>query len=275
MPVDAWFSAMTADAAGGLESPAAARDGFRPWVLIPVFDHEHAVGAMVRGVVATGERCLLVDDGSRETCARVLDALVQAHAPQVTLLRLPRNQGKGGAVLAGFREAARLGASHVLQIDADGQHDPRDIPRFLEHARRAPAKVVCGTPEYDASVPKGRLYGRYLTHVWVWINTLSFDIRDSMCGFRVYPLPPVLRLMDEETIGRRMDFDIEVIVRLFWRGVEVENLATRVTYPSDGVSHFDVWRDNVRISRMHARLFFGMLRRLPRLLRARLAGVRA
>lgn len=125
-------------------------------------------------------------------------------------------------------------------------------------------------PEYDESVPKGRLYGRYLTHLWVWINTLSFAIRDSMCGFRIYPLAPVLALMAQEPIGRRMDFDVEIIVRLFWRGVAVINLPTRVTYPSDGVSHFDVWRDNVRISRMHARLFFGTSRRLPRwLLRGR------
>lgn len=270
-PAAGWFSVMTTDvAAAGLASATTPGD-FRPWVLIPVFDHEHAIGDMVQGVVATGQRCLLVDDGSSASCARVLDTLAQVNAPQVSLLRLPQNQGKGGAVLAGFREAARLGATHVLQIDADGQHDPSDIPRFLEHSRRAPTKVICGTPQYDASVPKGRLYGRYLTHVWVWINTLSFAIRDSMCGFRVYPLPPVLRLMEQETIGKRMDFDIEVIVRLFWRGVEVENLPTRVTYPSDGVSHFDVWYDNVRISRMHARLFFGMLRRLPRLLRMRTA----
>jgi glycosyltransferase involved in cell wall biosynthesis len=271
-PAAGWFSVMTIEMTTAMKPPEVVHGDFRPWVLIPVFDHEHAIGEMARGVIVTGQRCLLVDDGSRDSCARVLDALAQAHAPQVSLLRLPQNQGKGGAVLAGFREAARLGATHVLQIDADGQHDPRDIPRFLEHARRAPAKIICGTPQYDASVPKGRLYGRYLTHVWVWINTLSFAIRDSMCGFRVYPLPPVLRLMEQETIGKRMDFDIEVIVRLFWRGVEVENLPTRVTYPSDGVSHFDVWHDNVRISRMHARLFFGMLWRLPRLLRMRMTG---
>lgn len=232
-------------------------------VVIPVFDHEHAIGAMVRGVLASEHDCLLVDDGSGPTCGAALDALAQEYAPRVRLLRLPHNQGKGGAVLAGFAEAARLGASHVLQIDADGQHDPADIPRFVAASRAQPDAVICGAPEYDASVPKGRLYGRYLTHIWVWINTLSFAIRDSMCGFRIYPLPPVLRLAQEETIGRRMDFDIEVIVRLFWRGVPVQNLLTRVTYPSDGVSHFDVWRDNVRITRMHTRLFFGMLKRVP------------
>jgi glycosyltransferase involved in cell wall biosynthesis len=250
---------------------APAPPGFNPLVVIPVFDHEHAIATMVEGVLAAGVPCLLVDDGSGALCARELDRLAALHAPRVRLLRLPANRGKGGAVLAGFRQAGGEGFSHVLQIDADGQHDPADIPKFLALARAHPDAVVCGVPLYDASVPKGRLYGRYLTHVWVWINTLSFAIRDSMCGFRVYPLPPVLRLMDEETIGLRMDFDVEVLVRLFWRGVVVRNLPTRVTYPLDGVSHFDVWRDNARISRMHARLFFGMLRRLPRLLVRRAA----
>ena len=126
--------------------------------------------------------------------------------------------------------------------------------------------VVTGQPVFDTSVPKARLYGRYATHVWVWINTLSFDIRDAMCGFRVYPLAPTLRLFDDVAIGRRMDFDVEVLVRLYWRGLRVVNLPTRVTYPADGVSHFDVLRDNLRISWMHTRLFFGMLPRAPMLL---------
>ncbi|MDE2406771.1 MAG: glycosyltransferase family 2 protein [Xanthomonadaceae bacterium] len=238
---------------------------FRPWVVIPVYNHEAAITAMVDGVLAHGLPCLLVDDGSRASCAAVLQA--QAQREGVQLLRLPVNQGKGGAMLAGFREAARRGASHVLQIDADGQHATDDIPKFLAAAAAAPTAIINGVPVYDASVPKGRLYGRYLTHVWVWINTLSFDIRDAMCGFRVYPLAPVLALIDRETIGLRMDFDPEILVRLHWRGVPVQSLPTPVRYPSDGISHFDVWRDNVRISRMHARLFFGMLRRLPRLLR--------
>lgn len=237
---------------------------FAPLVLIPVYDHEHAIGDVVRRVLASGQRCLLVDDGSHAACAAVLDELAQL--PGVQLLRLPENRGKGGAVMAGFREAARLGATHALQIDADGQHDAGDIPVFVDDAQRNPGAVVCGVPRYDASVPKSRLYGRYLTHVWVWINTLSLDIRDTMCGFRVYPLAPVLALLDAERPGSRMDFDTEILVRLYWRGVRIVERETRVTYPADGVSHFDVWRDNLHISRMHAKLFFGMLRRAPRLL---------
>ena len=169
-------------------------------------------------------------------------------------------------MLAGFRNAAQRGATHVLQIDADGQHTCADIPRFIAAAQATPDAIINGTPVYDASVPKGRLYGRYLTHVLVWINTLSLQIHDAMCGFRVYPLAPVLSLINEETLGLRMDFDPEILVRLHWRGVQIQSVETHVRYPTDGVSHFDVWRDNVRISRMHARLFFGMLRRLPHLL---------
>lgn len=128
---------------------APARPGFNPLVVIPVFDHEHAIATMVEGVLAADVPCLLVDDGSGAACARELDRLAALHAPRVGLLRLPVNQGKGGAVLAGFRQAGGEGYSHVLQIDADGQHDPADIPRFLARARAHPDDVVCGVPRYD------------------------------------------------------------------------------------------------------------------------------
>jgi len=243
-----------------------AAPGFSPLVVIPVYNHGEAIGATLAGVLAQGLPCLLVDDGSNADCARILDGLVATHAPQATLLRLAENQGKGGAVMAGLREALRRGYTHALQIDADGQHDTGDLGAFVAEARAHPDDVINGQPVYDATVPKGRLYGRYATHVWVWINTVSFEIRDAMCGFRMYPLAPTVRLMDDVAIGRRMDFDVEVIVRLYWRGLRVRNRPTRVIYPEDGVSHFNLWRDNVRISWMHARLFFGMLPRLPMLL---------
>jgi len=246
--------------------PALLEAPFTSVVVIPVFNHALKIGALVHAVRTQGLPCLLVDDGSEPVCAQVLAQLAIGDPTAVILVRLECNQGKGAAVMAGFREAALRGYSHVVQIDADGQHDAADIHGFLEQARRFPEAVIVGCPLFDESIPKGRLYGRYLTHVWVWINTLSMDIRDSMCGFRVYPLRPVLALIDSVRIGRRMDFDTEVLVRLHWAGVGVRNHVTRVSYPPDGVSHFDLLRDNLRISRMHAMLFFGMLRRLPRLL---------
>ena len=239
---------------------------FKPCVLIPVYNHEHAISAVVEAVLALGLPCILVDDGSSPECAYTLDRLAGTAPDRGVLVRHADNRGKGAAVLTGFHHAVRLGHTHALQIDADGQHCTADIPRFLEHAAAQPQALIAGYPVYDESVPLVRLYGRYLTHVWVWINTLSLKIRDSMCGFRVYPLAPVMTLTQRQKIGTRMNFDTEILVRLFWDGVEIVNVPTRVGYPTDGVSHFRVWRDNALISRMHATLFFGMLLRMPRLL---------
>ena len=239
---------------------------FNPCVLIPVYNHEHAIGAVVAGVLEHDVPCILVDDGSSAACAKVLDDLAAAQPEKIKLVRHRFNSGKGAAVLTGFRRASEAGYSHVLQIDADGQHCVADIPKFLDLAAAHPAAIVAGYPQYDESVPKLRLYGRYLTHVWVWINTLSFQIKDSMCGFRVYPVAPVVALAARQKIGARMNFDTDILVRLYWDGLDVLNLPTRVSYPADGVSHFRVWLDNVLITRMHATLFFGMLWRLPHLL---------
>lgn len=236
--------------------------------IIPTYNNPQTIGEVVHRVRAHIADVVVVDDGSTEANRAVVQALRDAGDCQVVFRA--QNGGKGAAVIAGMREAASHGASHVLQIDADGQHDADDVPRFLAEAQAHPDAVINGRPLYDESVPMGRLIGRYATHVWVWINTLSLDIADSMCGFRVYPLAATIALLDRERVGLRMDFDVEVIVRLHWSGLEIRNLPTRVTYPLDGVSHFQLWRDNVRISRMHARLFFGMLWRSPRLLARRL-----
>jgi glycosyltransferase involved in cell wall biosynthesis len=232
-----------------------------PCAIIPVYNHEATVTAVVEALLANGLPCVLVDDASSPACAAVLAQL--ARRDQIFLVKLAVNQGKGGAVMAGFREASRLGFSHALQVDADGQHDLRDIKTFIDASRTHPQALICGYPLYDASVPKGRLYARYLTHFWVWINTLSLQITDSMCGFRVYPLPPTLALINSVKIGKRMDFDTDIIVRLAWRNQPMHWLQTRVHYPQDGISHFRLFHDNVLITSMHTRLFFGMLVRAP------------
>ena len=239
---------------------------FKPCVVIPVYNHENAVVGVVSAVRARDLLCILVDDGSASRCAQVLDRIAAAQPREIILLRHETNQGKGGAVLTGMRRAAQLGFSHGLQIDADGQHQCADIPRFVEQARLHPDAVIVGCAEYDATVPRFRYFARYLTHGWVWINTLSLQIKDSMCGFRVYPLRPLMMLDHKHKLGRRMSFDIEVLVRLYWQGTEVINVPTVVSYPQDGRSHFRGWLDNVLISRLHATLFFGMLWRLPMLM---------
>lgn len=229
-----------------------------PCILIPCYNHAGPLAAVLARLAEYGLPCLLIDDGSEPVAAVELAALA-ARYPWVTLLRHSHNQGKGGAVMTGLRHAHGLGFSHALQVDADGQHDLADIPALLAEAGKHPAALVSGRPLYDDSVPKGRLYGRYITHVWVWIETLSFAIKDSMCGFRVYPLAATCALLERVALGRRMDFDTEVMVRLYWAGVAVRFVPTRVIYPADGSSHFQLWRDNRDISWMHTRLVCRLL----------------
>ncbi|WP_214454796.1 glycosyltransferase family 2 protein [Aeromonas dhakensis] len=229
-----------------------------PCILIPCYNHAGPLAAVLARLAEFELPCLLVDDGSEPVAAAALDALAAQH-PWVSLLRHSHNQGKGGAVMTGLRRAHELGFSHALQVDADGQHDLTDLPALLAEARQHPAALVSGRPLYDDSVPKGRLYGRYITHVWVWIETLSFAIKDSMCGFRVYPLASTCALLERVALGRRMDFDTEVMVRLHWAGVPMRFVPTRVIYPVDGRSHFRLFRDNLDISWMHTRLVCRLL----------------
>lgn len=235
-------------------------------VLIPVYNHPDSITAVVEQMRSLQLPILLIDDGSDSRCAAVLDQLASQHCH---LVRLPCNQGKGAAVRAGLAEAGRLGFTHALQIDADGQHAPDDLPAFIQQLASTPQALVIGYPRYDQSVSPIRFYGRYATHIWVWINTLSLDIRDSMCGARLYPVAAVNQLLAKTPCGNRMAFDTEILVRWHWAGGAVANLPVRVHYPLDGVSHFQLWRDNALISAMHARLFFGMLVRLPWLLHQR------
>ena len=241
---------------------------FRPCVVIPCYNHGAMMANVLSRLAPFGLPCLIVDDGSDEGTRLELERLA-AEQPQVTLIRLAENAGKGTAVIRGLEESAHAGFTHAVQVDADGQHAIEDIPKLLALAERHPEALISGQPIYDDSIPRSRLYGRWVTHFWVWIETLSFQLKDSMCGFRVYPVAPTLQLAERVTLGKRMDFDTEVMVRLYWQGNTSHFLPTRVTYPLDGLSHFDALKDNVRISLMHTRLFFGMLPRIPVLLMRR------
>ncbi len=243
--------------------------GFVPCSIIPVYNHEQTVARVLGAVRAAGLPCFLVDDGSGPACASEL-ARLTARTEQTYLLRLPQNRGKGRAVMDGFEAAAARGFTHALQVDADGQHALEDIPRLIDDARAHPDALVCGRPVFDASMPAVRRYGRYLTHALVWLETLSLDIPDSLCGFRVYPLRAVTQLMREEHVGARMDFDVEIIVRLYWRHVPLRWVSTRVVYPLDGISHFRLLRDNARMVGLQLRLLAGMLLRLPAIVSRRL-----
>lgn len=235
-------------------------------IVIPVYNHERALPALLARLKQYELPCILVNDGSSPACGKVLRELAAAQSDWLSLLERPANGGKGAAVIDGFRRAGARGFSHALQIDADGQHDTADIPAFLALARLYPEAMILGAPRYGADAPKSRVQGRRITNFWIRVNTWSDAIADGMCGYRVYPLAAVERLLARQRVASGMAFDIDIVVCLYWQGVAAFNLPTAVRYPEDGVSHFRLFRDNLRISLTHARLFFGMLLRLPVLL---------
>lgn len=240
---------------------------FRPCAVIPTYDNPATVRAVVE-LVRAQLPVILVDDGSAELGRAVVEAIGAEGLAFVH--HRARNGGKGAAVTTGFALAQAQGYTHALQIDADGQHAFEDIPRFLDAARAQPSALILGAPVYDHSAPKGRLIGRQITRFWTNVETYGRVIEDPMCGFRVYPVAPASELAPR--CGQRMDFDIEIAVRLVWAGLPVVNLPTKVRYPQGGVSHFNLLRDNLRISWMHSRLVVHSWIRLPARLWARLFG---
>lgn len=238
---------------------------FKPCTVIPVYNHRSCLPRLVAVLHGYGLPVILVDDGSDAATRRVLNQ--QAALEGVICRHLSGNQGKGMAVMAGIAEAEAQGFTHALQVDADGQHNLDDVPKLLAQARAHPDHLVSGWPRYDDNVPTIRFYGRYLTHALIWLDTLSLTLRDSMCGFRVYPVAASLAVGRRARIGARMDFDTDIMTRLYWARTESVFVPTRVRYPEDGVSHFRMGADNARMIWLHVRLFSGMWPRLPELLR--------
>ena len=228
--------------------------------VIPCFNHSYKIFNVLQQLAHYQLHCFIIDDGSDIDKAEMLKNISQQFT-WVTLHRLPTNQGKGVAVMTGMKLAYSQGYSHAIQIDADGQHNSHDIAKLIDQSLCHPKALISGKPVYDDSVPKHRLIARYITHFWVWIETLSFTIQDSMCGFRIYPLEQTMQIMNKNNIGNRMNFDTEIMVRLYWDGAEVIFIPTKVIYPADGLSHFRAVKDNLLISWMHTKLFLGMLPR--------------
>lgn len=241
-------------------------------VLIPSYNPGSKVLETVRAARAQWTPVWVVVDGSTDGSAEWLTEMA-AGDPGLQVLVLPENRGKGTAVLEGITRAAQAGFTHALTMDSDGQHPETLIPDFMAASQAAPDAMVLGKPVFGAEAPLVRVMGRKLSNGWANLETLSFSIGDSLYGFRVYPIAPLMKVMHGTRFMRRFDFDPEAVVRLCWAGVRPINIDAPVRYftPQEGgVSHFNYVRDNLLLSGMHTRLFVGFVLRLPLLLWRRL-----
>jgi glycosyltransferase involved in cell wall biosynthesis len=234
-------------------------------VLIPSYNTGAQVYTTVQAARAQWQPVWVVVDGSSDGTAAGLQAMA-AQDPGLRVWVLPHNQGKGAAVMHGLLRAIAAGFTHVLTMDADGQHPPQLIGAFMQASLARSDAMVLGRPVFDASAPLLRVRGRRVSNWWTNLETLGAGVADSLYGFRVYPAQALLDVMQGQRWMRRFDFDTEAVVRLAWRGIKPINLDAPVKYLSaaeGGVSHFRYGRDNVLLTWMHIRLMTGFVLRLP------------
>ena len=223
----------------------------KPVIIVPCFNHADAFAPVADKLFEYKYPVIVVDDGSTAKQSQKIKTICSTH--KFFYLKNLKNGGKGAAMLTGFQFALHKGFTHALQIDADGQHDIRDIPLFIKIGTSYPNDLIIGNPIYDESAPRARLIGRKITKFWVMVETFNKRMPDTMCGFRLYPLQQIEPILKNIKF-KRMGFDIEIVVKAYRNGVKIISLPTNVIYPEMGVSHFHTFRDNFYISLLHTYL---------------------
>ncbi len=232
-------------------SPTASSP--RVAIVIPVYNHARFIRGVAEKALRVHDCVIVVDDGSTDNVAEALAGL------EVRLLRHGTNKGKGTAILAGAREAERLGMTHIVTIDADGQHDPEDFRAFLPVMHGDPTALVVGVRSFDCDAPGLSLFGRRFSNFWLRLQT-GLSAGDTQSGFRAYPIAIFRHLRLRET---GYAFEVEVLVKAAWAGIPLKEVDVRVSYPEERLSHFSLFKDNLRLTRLNTRLTMRALMPLP------------
>ncbi len=220
-------------------------------ILIPVYNNERTIGSVLDKVVQYSDTVLVVNDGSTDKTGTIL-----ADRKDITLLTHEHNCGKGAAIRFGFEYAYKIGFSHVITLDADGQHNPVELPHFWDKIREDPEAIWIGARTIDGArkAPFKNMLGRHFGNGWIRLYT-GFKLSDTQSGYRLYPLHPLAPL---ECRTNRFDYEQEVLLEAAWTGVDLKEFPIEQIYQSkeERVSHFHPMKDFVRIGRVHARAMF-------------------
>ena len=218
-------------------------------VIIPTYNNHKTLRRVIDGVLLCTENVIVVNDGSTDTTAAIL-----ASYPDITLVDIPQNQGKGNALREGFKKAKQLGYAYAITIDSDGQHFPDDIPVFLDALETEGKDILLiGSRNMNQDgVPKKSSFGNKFSNFWFWFET-GITLEDTQSGYRLYPLQAI----PEKFFTKKFEFEIEVIVRTAWNGVPVKNVPVKILYdPNERVTHFRPFKDFTRISILNTVLVF-------------------
>lgn len=228
----------------------------RACIVIPLYNHGATVVDVVKRSLKYSADVMVVDDGSTD------GAIENLHNLPVNLIRLSRNMGKGAAIKKAASEAAKIGYTHLITIDADGQHDPADIPRFMDAIKRLPNTIIIGKRNFSVpNVPVSSRFGRKFSCFWMFVQT-GCCVSDMQSGYRAYPLAV---FKEVKCPSYRYSFEIEILVKTAWAGFAIHEIGITAFYPprDERVSHFRAFMDNFRISVLNARLTVRALMPVP------------
>jgi glycosyltransferase involved in cell wall biosynthesis len=211
-------------------------------VIIPTYNNSRSLESVIRGVLGFTEQVIIVNDGSTDSTRLIL-----SNFPDLSVIHLDINKGKGYAIRQGFREALKLGYTYAITIDSDGQHSATDLPKFTEQLEKEPGSLVIGARNLEQSgIPGGTTFGNRFSNFWTWVET-GYQLPDTQSGYRLYPLK---KLAKTRFVTRRFEFEIEVLIRSAWKGIPITSVPVKVIYPpkNERVSHFRPFIDFARIS---------------------------
>ena len=211
-------------------------------VLVPTFNNEQTLAQVLTSVLEYSQDVIVVNDGSTDSTTEILHQF-----PQVNLLSYTPNKGKGYALRKGFERALKLGYDYVISIDSDGQHFAEDLPKFLYALEEHPSAIIMGVRNMEqAGIPGKSSFGHKFSNFWFWVET-GITMNDTQSGYRLYPIK---LLSNTRFITRKFEFEIEVMVRAVWNGVEMAEVPVRIFYaPRESrISHFRPFQDFTRIT---------------------------
>ncbi len=218
------------------------------WCVVPVYNNGGTVKDVALGCRKHLSHVLVVDDGSTDTDVAALFA-----DTDVEVVSHFENRGKGAALLSALEYLKERGASWMLCVDADGQHNPDDLLRFFPVIGKNPSSIVVGARDFSApNIPGGSRFGRKFSNFWIKLEC-GASVSDSQSGFRAYPVELLAQMKLQ---GNRYDFEVEVLTKAVWCGLSIEEVPISVYYPprEERISHFDQWKDNVRLTGRHTLL---------------------
>lgn len=211
-------------------------------VLIPTYNNAATVGKVIEESKLYCKDIFVVNDGSTDNTTAVLESI-----EGINVISYMPNRGKGHALQCGLNKARECGFDYCITLDADGQHYPSEIPKFIEAVGTNPGSLIIGARNLNAeNMPGKNTFANKFSNFWFKVETWQ-TLHDTQSGFRLYPLKEIEKI---KLFTGMYEFELEIIVKAAWRGIKVMNIPINVYYPPAGerVSHFKPLRDFTRIS---------------------------